>query len=304
MIIEGSQQWQNVIFGVAGLFMLYNVWRGWRVGVVRGVLRLAALFCAWIGGSGAAGVTGTLITFFTKEPPLLAPALAGLGVGLAIYIVISLMARLLFKTTGEHDGMVRFVFGFCGALFGIIYGLLILWAGITLIRGMGACGELRVIQARNENRSLETEKAALALIKLKSSLELGVTGQNLKKADPLPSSFYDNVVKLSMIGGDQQALVRFFQYPQTQELLKNPKISAILQDPALERASQNHNVLPLLRNKNVQAAATDPQVLELLRSFDLTAALNFALEPPVPKRQNGKLVPASSRNSPPVPVRQ
>ena len=178
MIIEGSQQWQNVIFGVAGLFMLYNVWRGWRVGVVRGVLRLAALFCAWIGGSGAAGVTGTLITFFTKEPPLLAPALAGLGVGLAIYIVISL------------------------------------------------------------------------------------------------------------------------------ELLKNPKISAILQDPALERASQNHNVLPLLRNKNVQAAATDPQVLELLRSFDLTAALNFALEPPVPKRQNGKLVPASSRNSPPVPVRQ
>jgi len=304
MIIEGSQQWQSVIFGVAGLFMLYNVWKGWRVGVVRGVLRLAALFCAWIGGSAASGVTGTLITFFTKETPLLAPAFSGLLVGLAIYIVISLMARLLFKTTGEHEGMVRFVFGFFGALFGIIYGLLILWAGITLIRGVGACGELRVMQARNENRSLETEKAAQTLIKLKSSLELGVTGQTLKKADPLPSSFYDNIVKLSMIGGDQQALVRFFQYPQSQELLNNPKISAIIQDPALERASQNHNVLPLLRNKNVQAAATDPHVLDLLRSFDLTAALNFALETPVPKRQNGKLMPAPSQNSLPVPVRQ
>ena len=200
--------------------------------------------------------------------------------------------------------MVRFVFGFFGALIGIIYGLLILWAGITLIRGIGACGELRVMQARNENRSLETEKAAQTLIKLKSSLELGVTGQTLKKADPLPSSFYDNIVKLSMIGGDQQALVRFFQYPQSQELLNNPRISAIIQDPALERASQNHNLLPLLRNKNVQAAATDPHVLDLLRSFDLTAALNFALETPVPKRQNGKLMPASSQNSLPLPVRQ
>ncbi len=301
MIIEGSQQWQNAIFGVAAFFLLYNVWRGWRLGVVCGVLRLAALFCAWIGGSGAAGVTATVMTFFTRQPPLLAPAIAGLGVGLAIYLVISLISRLLFKTTGEHEGMVRFGFGFCGAIFGVIYGLLFLWAGITLIRGMGACGELRVVQARNENRPLETEKAALALIKLKASLELGVTGRALKQADPLPTSFYDNIVKLSMIGGDQQALERFFQYPQTLEVLKNAKIAAILRDPALARASQSRNILPLLRNKNLQAAATDPKVLAQLRAFDLTAALNFALEPPVPKRQNGKTVPNASPNSHPVP---
>ena len=301
MIIEGSQQWQHAIFGVAAFFILYNVWRGWRLGVVRGVLRLAALFCAWIGGSGAAGVTATVMTFFTRQPPLLAPAIIGLGVGLAIYLVISLISRMLFKTTGEHEGMVRFGFGFCGAIFGVIYGLLFLWAGITLIRGMGACGELRAVQARNDNRSLETEKVALALIKLKASLELGVTGQTLKQADPLPSSFYDNIVKLSMIGGDQVTLERFFQYPKTQEVLKNPKIAAILRDPALEKASQSRNILPLLRNKNFQAAASDPKVLEELRDFDLTAALNFALEPPALKRQHGKTVPAASPNSLPVP---
>ena len=300
MIIEGSPQWQNCIFGVAAFFLIYNVWSGWRLGAVRGVLRLAALFCAWIGGSGAAGVTGTVVTFLTKEPPLLAPAIAGLGIGLAIYIVISLISGLLFKTTREHEGIIRFGFGFCGAIFGVIYGLLFLWAGITLIRGMGACGELRVVQAQNEGRSLETEKAALALIKLKASLELGVTGRTLKQADPLPSSFYDNIVKLSMVGGDQPALVRFFQYPQTQEILKNPKIAAILRDPALEKASQSRNILPLLRNKNVQAAATDPQVIAELRAFDLTAALNFALEPPAPKRQHGKISPAASLNSLPV----
>ena len=128
-----------------------------------------------------------------------------------------------------------------------------------------------------------------------------MTGQTLKQADPLPSSFYDNIVKLSMIGGDQVTLERFFQYPKTQEVLKNPKIAAILRDPALEKASQSRNILPLLRNKNFQAAASDPKVLEELRDFDLTAALNFALEPPALKRQHGKTVPAASPNSLPVP---
>ncbi len=305
MITEGSPQWQQYIFLVAGLLLLYNLWRGWRLGAVRGLLRLVALFCAWIGGSATAGVTGTVIAFFTKETPLLVPAMAGLLVGLGIYTVISLISGLLFKTTENHGGIVRFGFGFFGALFGIIYGLLFLWAGITLIRGMGACGELRIVQARNEGRALGNESMALALVKLKASLELGITGRSLSKADPLPTVFYDDIVKISMVAGNQQALERFFQYPKTLEVLKNPKVAAILRDPALEKASANHNILPLLRNKNVQAAAQDPHLLAMLKAFDLTAALDFALEQPEAPTANrkGKIPPLVSPYSPPAATR-
>jgi hypothetical protein len=299
MIVEGSAQWQQYIFIAATLFLLWEVWRGWRLGAVRGLLRLAALFCAWIGGSTAAGATGTVVAFFSKVPPLLAPGVAGLTIGIGIYLGISFIAGLLFKKTEDHTGVIRLGFGLGGAICGAIFGLLFLWAGITLIRGMGALGELRVVQARNEGRSLATEKTALFLIKLKESLELGVTGKTLKKADPLPTAFYDNIVKISMVAGNQQAIERFVQYPGTLRILTNPNVAALIQDPELEKAAEKKNILPLLQNRHVVAASHDPRLLEQLKEFDLTGALDYALEPPKPTRYSSgpKLTVPASLNS-------
>lgn len=288
---SGSLQWQHDIFAVATLFLIYQVWRGWQLGAVRGMLRLAALFCAWIGGSMAAGTTGTFVAFFSKVPPLFAPAVAAMTVGLAIYIGISILSGLLFKRTEHHEGMVRMGFGLGGALFGVIYGMLLLFGGITLIRGLGALGELRVGQARNEGRSLETEQKALFLIKLKESLELGDTGSTLKSADPLPTEFYDNIVKISMIAGNQQAIERLIQYPAVLELLKNPKVMAFVQDPALQKAADEKNALPLIQNKHLQELSKDPEVLAQLQKINITEALTFALNQPLPeiKGHAGKL---------------
>ena len=293
MLPSGSSQWQQSIFIVASVFLLWEIYRGWRLGAVRGLLRLTALFCAWIGGSAVAGATGTAVALFSKVPPLLAPAVAGICVGLGIYLAISLLAGLLFKTTGNHSGVIRLGFGLGGALCGIIYGLLLLWAGISLIRGLGVLGEMRVLQARHEGRALGTEQKALFLIKLKESLELGVTGRTLKDTDPLPTVFYDDLVKLSMVAGDPQSLERFFKFPQTLSLLSNPAIASIVQDPSVQRAVDNRNILPLLENKNVMAALRDPDLIGLLRSFNLTAALDFALEPA-----------ARAKNPPPAPASQ
>lgn len=296
MLLDGSPEWQRYLFIVATLFLTWEVWRGWKFGAVRSLLRLAALFCAWIGGTTVAGATGTVIGFVTKTPPLLAPAIVGLIVAVVIYIALSLVAGLLFKTTENHSGVVRWGFGLGGAICGLIYGLLLLWGSITMIRGLGALGELRVVQARNEGRSPATEKNALFLIKLKESLELGATGKTLKKADPLPTSFYDNIVKVSMVAGDQQALERFCQYPETLEIIANPHIAAFLQDPQLEKAADSRNILPLIRNKHVQAAMNDPKLIAQLQTYNLTAALDYALELQAPSRKGAPQLPASQRS--------
>jgi hypothetical protein len=300
MLLDGSPEWQRYIFIAATLFLIWEIWRGWKYGAVRSLLRLAALFCAWIGGTTAAGATGTVIGFVTKEPPLLAPAIVGVSVAVGIYIILSLLAGLLFKTTEHHAGVIRWGFGVGGAFCGLVYGLLLLWGGITMIRGLGALGELRVVQARNEGRSLESEKKALFLIKLKESLELGATGKTLKNADPLPTSFYDNIVKVSMVAGNQQALERFCQYPETMKIIANPHVAALLQDPQLEKAAQLRNIFPLIHNKHVQAAMNDPKLMAQFHAFDLTAALDYALEPEAPLR---KIVVPASQRSPRTPGR-
>ena len=297
MLLDGDPQWQRYLFYAATAFLIWEVWRGWRLGAVRGLLRLAALFCAWIAGTTTAGATGTVLAFFSKIPPLLAPAVAGLTVAIGVYIGISLISGLLFKTTLDHSGVVRWGFGLGGAVCGVLYGLLILWAGITMIRGLGALGEFRLVQARLEGKTDSQERAALFLMKLKASLELGATGQTLRKADPLPTSFYDNIVKISMVAGNQMALERFCQYPPTLKIIASPHIAALLQDPDLEKAANSRNIFPLIHNKHVQAALNDQQLVTEFKKFPLTAALNYALEPVAPPRH----VPPpgnSPRNSP------
>jgi hypothetical protein len=292
MLLDGDPQWQRYLFFAATAFLIWEVWRGWRLGAVRGLLRLAALFCAWIAGTTAAGATGTVVAFFSKVPPLLAPAVVGLTVAIVVYVGISLISGLLFKTTLDHSGLVRWGFGLGGAACGFLYGLLILWAGITMIRGLGALGEFRKGQARLEGRTDSQERAALFLMKLKASLELGATGKTLRKADPLPTSFYDNIVKISMVAGNQTALERFCQYPPTLKIIVSPHIAALLQDPDLEKAANSRNIFPLLRNKHVQAAMNDPQLMAEFQKFPLTAALDYALEPVPPPRH----VPPPSKN--------
>ena len=277
MLLQGSPEWQRYLFYAATLFLLWEIWRGWRLGLVRGLLRLAALFFAWAGGSAAAGATGTCASFLSKVPPLFAPVVAGFCVGLGIYVGVSLLAGLLFKTTQNHRGVLRWGFGLGGAVCGIVYGLILLSASITLIRGLGALGELRLAQAQQEGRSPATEQKTLFLIKLRKSLELGVTGQRLQGVDPLPTSFYDNMVKISVVMGNPQSLERFLQYPGVQKLLSNPRMVALAQDPAFAKAAESRNFLPLFRNKNVQAVANDPQVIAEFKEINLGEALDFAL---------------------------
>ncbi len=302
MIREGSAQWQHYIIIAASIFLLYQSWQGWRLGVVRGLLRFVALFCAWIGGSMVAGATGTCIAFFSKVPPLIAPAVAGLSVGLGVYLGISFLSGLLFKKTEHHSGVVRIAFGLGGVVCGVIFGLLLLWSGITLIRGLGTVAEVRLILARSQGIPVTAEKTTRFFIKLKASLELGVTGSSLKQADFLPTVFYDNIVKVSMVLGDPHALERFIQYPQTQKLLNNPKVAAILQDSAWDKGLESHNILPLLQNPHFQEVAHDRELLAELKAFNLTGALNYALQaevhlPPEKSRRT------TSPNSPPGSAR-
>jgi hypothetical protein len=102
-----------------------------------------------------------------------------------------------------------------------------------------------------------------------------------------------------MVAGNQQAIERFVQYPGTLRILTNPHVAALIQDPELEKAAEKKNILPLLQNKHVVAASHDPRLLEQLKEFDLTGALDYALEPPKTTRYSSgpKLTVPASLNS-------
>ena len=251
----------------AGLYLLFEIWRGWRRGVVRHGVSVFALLTA--GGIGwiFAWMTGFVSDRLIPLPPPAGRMVFGLAAGIAFYVAAVVISSTLFKKTSQQPpGKVRFLYGVGGAFFGLIFGLTILWGGISIFRALGAVAAAR-----------ETAPGDAELVALKESLEEGTTGALVDKVDIVPSEVYGLITKLVRMTQSPDAVARFFAYPKTQQLLAQPKIAEFLQDPSVIGAASEGNYFALFANPKVAEIIADPGVQKSFETFELEKALDYAL---------------------------
>src|SRR5947208_11840843 len=205
--VAGSPLWQVVFISFGVILILFEVVRGWRLGLMRQIMRLIALAAAY----GAAFLGGSLSvpvarSFFKMPDPILS-ILCGAVLALAAYALVSGLGAILFKRTSQQEsGLVYFIYGFSGAILGLFFGVFLLWLTVASVRAIGALAEG---QARNRarasahdagdatSRALDVRRRFLSesddrapalattLARLKNSLELGLLGSAFKGTDPI-----------------------------------------------------------------------------------------------------------------------
>ena len=256
----------------AGLYLIFEIWRGWRRGVLRHGMSVMALLVA--GGVGwiFAWMTGFVADRIVPLPYPGGRLIFGLIAGLAFYFAAVALSSLLFKKTSQQPpGLVRLFFGAGGGLFGLIFGLLILWGGISIFRTLGAVAEAR-----------QAVPGDAQLVAVKESLEEGTTGGLVDKVDIVPTNIYGLITKLLRVTQSPEATARFFAYPQTQALLAQPKIMELLTDPAAAGAASQGDYLSLLTSPKLAEVASDPEVQRFFTGFELEKALDYALQESAP----------------------
>lgn len=280
----GSPFWQAALFLAALAFLVWETWRGWRAGVIRSGLALAAIVLSALIGMAAAHLAAMPFGGFREVPGLIAGLFVGGGVAVVIFFAVWLLSVILFKRT-EHQssGLFRVLWGVGGAFFGFLVGLVIVWSGISVVRALGALAEARVEtaekQARAANQPAQPPKVASSLLTLKDSLELGPAGKFVQTVDPMPPDVYELIAQVGKLSSDQELMLRFLQYPGIQEVMQSPKIAELVNDPSVIRAAENRDILSLMSNKALLAAVEDPALAEKLKKIDLRAALKHALDP-------------------------
>lgn len=262
--------WSSWLPLAAGLYLLFEIWRGWRRGVVRHGVSVFALVVA--GGVGwlFAWMTGPISDRIMPFPVPVGRVMFGGAAGLAFYVSAVVLSSLLFKKTSQQSaGIVRLIYGFGGALFGLVFGLLILWGGISLVRMMGAVEEGR-----------ETGAGSAQMASMKESLERGTTGRVVDKIDPVPPNVYNLITKLMRVTRSPEATARLFADPEVQKLLAHPKIDALFSDPGVAEAAARGNHFALLSSPKLLSVASDPEVQKSFAEFDFEKALDYALQSP------------------------
>jgi hypothetical protein len=286
---NASPMWQTVFVSFAILLLLFEVIRGWRLGLVRQLTRLLALILAYTGAVFGGRMLLPLLRPMFQLPDLFIGIIAGAILAVIIYLAVNFLGAILFKRTGQQPaGLIRFLYGLSGAFLGIFFGLFSIWLVIVGIRSLGAIAnaELRsqtVAQTRSSTPQTTTRPSPNPLVhslaRLNNSIALGPVGKTVSAVDVVPDQTYETLGKLGTVVSTPESAERFLSYPGAKELTENPKLVALRNDPEITALIEQGRLLDLLQNPKLIEALNDPALAAQVRSFEFQKALEYALKP-------------------------
>jgi uncharacterized membrane protein required for colicin V production len=296
---SGSLLWQLVFVSFAVILMLFEVVRGWRLGLMRQIMRLAAIAAGCTAGFFGGRPFVPLARAFLKMPDPILSILCGAALALITCVALSGLGAILFRRTAQlNSGFARIICGFAGSVLGFFFGLLILWLVVVSVRAVGAVAEAQLRRRAPPEyadksgmwHALEVRRRFLAesnddcaafaasLARLKNSVERGPLGEAVRQIDPVPQKNYEMLGKLAAVLYSPERTRRFLSFPGARELSEHPKIAALRDDPEIAATIAQGQFLELLRNPRVIEVANDPVIAKRIKKFQFERALDYALE--------------------------
>jgi hypothetical protein len=285
---------QIIFLSFAALLLLIQTIKGWRLGLVRQIVRFGALAAAYM----SAFLFGSAAVPFLRPlgyPDFILQGLGGMAIALAVFLFISLVGGILFKRTAHQNlGLVWFFYGITGAALGLAFGLVLVFLAADAVRLLGGMAEARFAAAATTAtlkppiiHPINTPKSTgpatdgpvwlRELVGIKKYLEKGMAGEILQTVDPVPKKAYVVTAQIGRMVAAPQSVERFLSYPGAQELTILPEITALRQDPEILRALRDGNYLSLLKNPKLVAVANDPKIAAKFKRFEVEKALAYAL---------------------------
>jgi hypothetical protein len=290
--VAGSTLWQTVLRSVAVVLLLFEIIRGYRLGLPRQLMRGAAVIAAYAAAYFGGDLMLPLLRPALKWPDFIVSMIGGALLAIVVCSVIASLGTLLFKRTAQHaSASVRLIYGFSGALTGIVFGLFFIWLLLVGIRSVGSVADAEVqAHPREENNpapsaraekhlsleNLDADSLTTFLARLKNSVELGKFGDVVKQTDFTPPALYQTLKDAGTVCANPESARRFLSFPGATELSEHPKIVALRNDPEVADLIRQGRVLELLQNRRVLEAANDPTLVEKVKRFDIKKALEYA----------------------------
>src|SRR5213075_3024076 len=137
--------WQFAFVSLAIVVLLLEIIHGWRLGLIRQLVRVIAIVVAYSCAFFAARATVPLMHSFFKLPDPILAVLGGAILAAILFATINLIGAFLFKKTAQQESrFIRLIWGSTGAFLGILLGLFTIWLGFAGVRMVGLGAEAPV----------------------------------------------------------------------------------------------------------------------------------------------------------------
>jgi hypothetical protein len=281
--IAGSSTWQAVFLSFAVVLILFEMVRGWRLGIMRQLMRVAAVAAAYAGAYFGGDLLVPLLRSPLKMPDIVISVLAGAILAMTIYGIIATLGTILFKRTAQQSsGVIRLVYGSGGALIGICFGAFFIWLLLVGIRLAGSIADAQV-QAQSTlphqvspEPNLDADSVMRLLARLKNSVELGTVGDVVKRTDAMPTGELQTLREIGTVLANPETVRKFLDSPGARELSEHPRIVALRNDPEITEMIAQGRFFELLRDPRIVDAMNDPTLAAQVKSLNLRKALDHA----------------------------
>ena len=291
--VAGSPVWQAVFISFGVILVLFEVVRGWRLGLMRQLVRVAALATAYVAAFYGGRLVVPLLRSFLKMPDIVLSILGGALLALAVYASITSLGMIFFRRTGQQNAsLLRLIYAISGAAIGLFFGAFLFWMIVVSVRAVGALADaqlrgrlnssaagLDAFEVRRHSLPQPEESTLAALLtRLKNSLELGAIGNAITQTDPVPSKIYEMLGKVGNVVSNPESAQKFLTFPGAHELSEHPRIVSLRDDPEISDMIEQRRFLDLLRDQRIIDAANDPALASQIKKFDLQRALDYAVQ--------------------------
>ncbi len=307
-------QIETVLYGAAGLFLLYKIIAGWRLGPMRQLVRVCALIAAIVTFNWFGHLLMPLLRL-TKYPDLLLAPVSAIVGAIAVYLVITTVGNFLFrKTTEQGFGFIWLFYGMSGAALGGALGMIFLVLLALGLRCAGTFAEgVAIAKAPPSRPAVPGSEAKVAqgsyVITAKHSLEQGWRGTFLDLVDPISEARYEQIYQFGRLAAQPSRFARLADYAPVAPLLKRKELLALRDDPKIADAIRQNRYLPLLQHPRVLEAANNPEIAAVIRQLDFGKLFGYLLEnevPPLPNaiEEGQESLPAATPATTPAPTVQ
>jgi uncharacterized membrane protein required for colicin V production len=287
-----ASNWQLAFVSLTVIILLLEIIHGWRLGLIRQLVRVIAIIVAYSCGFFAASATVPFLRPHLKLPDPILAALGGAILAFILFAAINLIGAFLFKKTAQQSSPVtRLIWGIAGALLGILLGVFTLWLTFTGIRMVGSVAQAR-LHAPNPpditprlNGTVDpaaqlspSNPLMTMLADMKSSLESGHIGGAVRAVDPLPPTLYRGLEKAGEVASNPECAERFLSFPGAREISEHPKVVALRNDRQVMQLIASGQIFELVKNQRMIDALNDPSLQARIKKFDLERALDYALQ--------------------------
>ena len=288
----GSSLWQMVFISFAIVLILFEIIRGWRLGIMRQLMRVVAVVAGYAAAYFGGDMLVPLLRSSLKMPDMVISALGGAILAVTVYGIFASLGTIFFRRTAQQrPGIVRLVYGLSGAALGVCFGAFFVWLVLIGVRSAGSIADAQVHArpkpdpGRNPTHlseqtpsvsNLDLDSVTTLLARLKNSVEMGPVGDLVKKTDAMPTGVYQTLNEAGTVFSNPETAHRFLNFPGTRELSEHPKIVALRDDPQIAQMIEQGRFLELIRDPRVVDAMNDPTLAEHVKRFDFKKALEHA----------------------------